>query len=201
MVLKRCPNCGNQLKENAEFCNYCGEVLKDRKLKQNRINYNTKSKKSPRPTKKKVIDEKIYADFVYRFFAYLIDIVIIFIIDWIIFYLFYGVFTFYSLISFYIALHFVAYILGFFYFNTLETYNNGQTIGKLIFHIRSVNEETKKAASFRDNVINNVLKCSFISCLFDFIIGILKNYEDKKKKFRIMQNLSNAVVISSKKKP
>jgi len=187
MVLKYCPKCGGQLEENTGFCSYCGNIM---------------SKKSPRATtKKNIIDKNIYADFVYRFFAYLIDVVIIYSIDWTLFYFFYEIFTFYTLISFYVTLHIVAYLIGFFYFNLLETYNNGRTVGKLILSIKSVNEDTKQAASFRDNVINNVLKCSFISCVFDFIIGILKNYEDKKKRIRIMQNLSNVVVISSKKKP
>ena len=151
------------------------------------------SKKSPRSIKK-VIDKEIYTGFLYRAIAWIIDIALIYFITWILFIFVFIIFN-------YFLLHFVAYIIGFFYFTLLETYNKGQTLGKLIFHIKSVNEETMEVETLQGNIVNSLLKCNWITCIFDFTIGIIKNYGDQKKKIRIMQNLSNIVVISSKKKP
>ena len=89
------------------------------------------------------------------------------------------------------------FIFGFLYHWGLETYNKGQTLGKMALNIRTVDEKTLKLASSSNYAVNNILKGSPLLIL-DFIIGVLKNSGDSKNRIRIMQNMSETVVIMSR---
>ena len=89
------------------------------------------------------------------------------------------------------------WLIGFLYSWLLETYNNGQTIGKIALNIRTVDEKTLTSAAPGNYAINNLLKPSGLIIL-DFIIGVMKNSGDPKNRFRIMQNVSETVVITTK---
>ena len=63
--------------------------------------------------------------------------------------------------------------------------------------IKTVDEKTLSAATTKNYAINNIFKSSPFLIL-DFIIGIIKNSGDSKRRIRIMQNTSETVVINAK---
>lgn len=60
--------------------------------------------------------------------------------------------------------------------------------------IRTVDENTLGQASPNNYAINNIFKGSPFLFL-DFLIGIFKNSGDSKNRIRVMQNVSETVVI------
>ena len=186
MSLKFCPKCGNKLEPDTTFCPGCGADLKSRKeALKTAINK----------------EEGEYAELLPRLIALFIDGIIIGIISsslsvailvsWIPFNIFdpFG------------GLWFVSFpfnwVIGFLYSWLFETYNNGQTVGKIVLNLRTVDEKTLGPASPGNYGINNLLKPSGLIIL-DFIIGVMKNSGDPKNRFRIMQNVSETVVITTK---
>ena len=131
-----------------------------------------------------------FAEISWRILAWIIDFVIILLITWLLMILFFWRIE----IPFVFVFQILAYLIGLFYFCLLESIN-GQTIGKLIVRLRTVDEDTFEVSSFTENLKNCILKCHWFPCIIDLIIGIFKNSEDMKKKLRIMQNLSNTCVI------
>jgi uncharacterized RDD family membrane protein YckC len=89
------------------------------------------------------------------------------------------------------------YVIGFLYHWGLEVYNNGQTLGKMALNIRTVDENTLDQATPSNYAVNNLLKPSGL-LIIDFLIGIFKNSGDPKNRIRIMQNVSETVVIMAK---
>jgi uncharacterized RDD family membrane protein YckC len=77
-----------------------------------------------------------------------------------------------------------------------ESYS-GQTIGKSALKIRAVDEVSLVKGNIGQYFVNNLSRGSGWIIL-DFIIGILANSGDPKKRLRILQNLSKTVVISEK---
>ena len=131
-----------------------------------------------------------FAEISWRILAWIIDFVIILLITWLLMILFFWRIE----IPFVFVFQILAYLIGLFYFCLLESIN-GQTIGKLIVRLRTVDEDTFEVSSFTENLKNCILKCHWLPCIIDLIIGIFKNYDDQKKKLRIMQNLSKTCVI------
>jgi uncharacterized RDD family membrane protein YckC len=201
MGLKYCPRCGGQLEENADFCNYCGEDLKERKLMQK-----NQPSITPQISQKSVISTPIsqeipivekkemtraeYASFLPRFAACLIDVIIL------------GSACFFFLLFLYpigpIVLIGVPLII-FFYFWLLEILNKGQTVGKIALKLRTVDAKTLEPSKPVYYLVNNLLKCVPFLFLLDLIIGLLVNIKDTKKRRRIMQNASKTVVIKIRK--
>lgn len=150
-------------------------------------------------------DEKIepsgvtYGSFWPRFWAILLDVMIIGSISWLI--------SFLILLPYYIYHPFrigewwytfpFDWLIGLLYFWLMETLNEGQTIGKLALSLRTVDEKTFEPTTAKNYFINNLLKGSAFLIL-DFIIGIIKNSGEPEKRLRIMQNASETVVISTK---
>lgn len=184
MSVKYCPKCGHELEPNGTFCSFCGTDLQNshQEVKINQGNVE-------------------YASFGSRLVAIIIDSIIIGMIS--------------SSISFIIFISWIPFnifdpfggwwyvsfpfdwMLGFFYYWGLETGNKGQTVGKLAMKIRTVDEKTLDLATPKNYAINNIFKSSPFLIL-DFIIGIIKNSGDPKRRIRIMQNISGTVVINSK---
>ena len=144
-------------------------------------------------TEKKSNRHMEYAKAGRRIGAWVIDIVIILIITNLLMTLFFWTID----IPFYFIFQIVAYLIGLFYFCVLESIN-GQTLGKLIVRLRTVDEDTLEVCNFIDNLKNCILKCHWLLCLLDFVIGIIKNSDDPKKRIRLMQNISNTVVIKTR---
>ena len=128
-----------------------------------------------------------------RIGAYFIDIVILLLTtQTIMIMLFWRIYILYWLVF-----HLILYFIGFLYFWLLETFT-GQTLGKMICGIKTVDDETLKDVSMKVHLINCLLKCHWIPCLIDFIIGIIYNYGEPEKRLRILQNVSETVVIKKR---
>jgi len=191
MALKFCPKCGNELEPDASFCDACGAKLTERKE-------TTSASTTSAPTLKS--ESVIYAPFLKRLIAIILDGIIIGLIG--------SSFTF-LLINPWYRINFFDpigawwftmpfdWFIGFLYFWGLETYNNGQTLGKMLFNIRTVDENTLDQATSSNYAVNNLLKPSGL-LIIDFLIGLFKNSGDPKNRIRIMQNISETVVIMTK---
>ena len=197
MSLKFCPKCGNKLEPDASFCDTCGAELGIKTETSNAITPGlTQTTQEPK-TKPETV---IYADFLKRLIAIIIDSLIIGLIG--------STFT-WILINPWFAVNFLDpfggwwftfpfdWLVGFLYHWLLETHNNGQTVGKMALNIRTVDEKTLGQAKSGNLAISNIFKSSPFLIL-DFIIGVFKNPGDPKKRIRFMQNVSETVVILSK---
>ncbi len=197
MSLKFCPKCGNKLEPDISFCNTCGADLKIR----------TESSEIASPGLTKIVQEPklnpeivIYADFLKRIIAIIFDSIIIGLIGssftWILINPWFPGNFFDPLGRWWFTFPF-DWLIGFLYHWLLETHNNGQTLGKMALNIRTVDEKTLGQANSGNLAISNIFKSSPFLIL-DFIIGVLKNSGDPKKRIRIMQNISETVVILSR---
>ncbi|MHA2007661.1 MAG: RDD family protein [Promethearchaeota archaeon] len=192
MSLKSCPKCGNKLEPNASYCDSCGADLR---LEQSSVETPTTAEiKSPQ-TPKMASDSVQYADFLPRLIAIIIDGIIVSIIgsslSWII--------NPYNILdpwgfAFNWLNNLLSYLIGFVYFWALESYNKGQTLGKMAMKLRTVDANTLQVADPGKNAINNLAKPSGFLIL-DLIIGVLTNSGDPQKRIRILQNISDTVVI------
>ncbi|MEE9377167.1 MAG: RDD family protein [Candidatus Lokiarchaeia archaeon] len=196
MSLKFCPKCGYKLEPDATFCQGCGVDLRTRMAISGNI-----SEKQPMSAGIIKNEGVEYADLLPRLIALLIDGIIIGLISsslsWAVFvpWIPFNIFDPFG------GMWFISFpfnwLIGFLYSWLLETYNNGQTVGKIALNIRTVDEKTLTSAAPGNYAINNLLKPSGLIIL-DFIIGVMKNSGDPKNRFRIMQNVSETVVITAK---
>lgn len=201
MSLKFCPKCGNQLEPDSKFCDTCGADLTSRIESEISPGIKTEvPQKQIIQTSEKIIPTGVdYGDFWPRFGAFIIDLIIINIISWILSFLILLPFFLYNPLNFrrrWFTFPF-DWLIGFLYFWLLETYNEGQTLGKVALKLRTVDAKTFETSTPGSYAINNLLKSSgFI--IIDFLIGIIKNSGEPEKRLRIMQNASETVVISTK---
>lgn len=195
MSLKFCPKCGYKLEPDATFCQGCGVDLRTRT--DISVSNSEKQTISTGAIKKEGVE---YADFFPRLIALLIDGIIIGIISsslsWAIFvpWIPFNIFDpFGGMWSVSFPFN---WLIGFLYSWAMETYNQGQTLGKIALGLRTVDEKTFQPTTSKNYAINNLLKPSGLIIL-DFIIGIVKNSGDPNKRLRIMQNVSETVVIKT----
>lgn len=197
MSLKFCPKCGNKLELEASFCETCGADLKiGTESSEPTLPRLTETAQKPKAKPQTVI----YADFLKRIIAIFFDTIIIGLIG--------SSFTWF-LINPWAPVNFFDpfgqwwftfpfdWLIGFLYHWLLETHNNGQTLGKMALNIRTVDEKTLGQANSKNLAISNIFKSSPFLIL-DLLIGWAKNSGDPKKRIRIMQNVSETVVILSK---
>lgn len=201
--MKYCPHCGSEIDTDTQFCPNCGSDLRERRgsspqePRQQTFTQPTLSTESARgPITEPGLSAQaaiaVYGDFFPRLIAWVIDIIIIGIIS--------------SIINFSLGLSFVmslrvwmlttliGWIIGFLYFWGLETLNKGQTIGKALFKLRTVDKDTLKPVEAKEYALNNILKG--FSVLIDVLVGLLLfGTSDKKKRFRLGQKMSDTVVI------
>jgi len=197
MALKFCPKCGKKLEPDASFCDACGADLREKKETSK-----TSTPVISEPTQEAKLKPEtvIYAYFLKRIIAWIFDGIIILMItsafSWILILPWYSFNIFDPFRAWWFNVP-VGWLLGFLYHWGLETYNNGQTLGKMALKIRTVDENTLEQATPSNYAANNIFKGSPFLIL-DLIIGILKNSGDPKKRVRIFQNLSETVVIMTK---
>ena len=194
MALKFCPKCGNELEPDALFCDACGASLKER----SEISEATASSISePSQTLKAKPEGIIYALFLKRMIAFILDSIIIGLVSsptsWLLINPWYDINIFDPFVGWWITMP-LNFIIGFLYHWGLETYNNGQTVGKMALGIRTVDEKTLEQAHSRQYAMNNLFKGTGL-LIIDFLIGIFKNSGDPKNQIRIMQSISETVVI------
>ena len=193
MSLKFCPKCGNKLEPDASFCDACGTDLRHRvetKEMPSPMRTVTAPAQKVQPFVERRPGDVEYAEFLPRFAAFIIDVIIIAIVGWLITLPFS-----FNLIRMWWVSFLIDYAIGFLYFWLLEAYNNGQTIGKAALRLRAVDESTFETTTPSKYAINNLLKPGFFLFLVDFIIGILMNSGKPERRLRLMQNVSETVVI------
>jgi len=195
--IKYCPKCGKEIEKKTdeglpERCTNCGLNFSERERQIREL----KSEERP--------EEEIYADFFQRLAAFFIDSLIISFLTWSVMSLIHIPIVLSNPIGFYTSFYyfwiamFFNWVLGFFYCCFLEAYKSGQTLGKRILRIRTVDEITYKIAEPKQYAITNILKTSpFL--LIDFLVGFLISDRDSNKTLRFLQHLSKTVVIESKK--
>ena len=200
MSLNYCPKCGKKLEKNSQFCYSCGVDIRTQ------VNISEIAPSQVIPIQKIQIPEKkppenvIYADLLPRVVAFIIDVLIIAAIGSSITWFFFP-FNFINpwgtgqLMWWQVIL--IDYLIGFSYFWALESFNNGQTLGKMALKLRTVDANTLQASDPDKIAINSLTKASGL-VIIDLIIGVLSNSEDSQKKARISQNYSNTVVIVEK---
>lgn len=196
--LKFCPKCGSKIENpDQKFCQTCGANLQEREQKD-----------APSPVR---IEQEVepavkiqpeFGGFGERFVAFLLDAILISIISNIIIvsinlprflanplsFITFQNLWFESLVS---------WGIGFLYYWLLEAYNQGQTLGKIAMKLRTVDEDTFEVTEPVNYAINNLAKPSpFI--ILDLLIGILISAGDLKNRIRVLQNLSNTVVIKER---
>ena len=197
MSLKFCSKCGNKLEPEASFCDSCGAEVTSKTGIPDEISPKIKQiAQEPKGKQESVI----YAELLTRVIALIFDSIIIGLIGsfftWILITPFFLINFFDPLAAWWFTFPF-DWLTGFLYHWLMETHNNGQTLGKMALNIRTVDEKTLGQANSRNLALSNLFKSSPFLVL-DFIIGVFKNPQDPKKRKRIMQNISETVVVLSR---
>jgi uncharacterized RDD family membrane protein YckC len=195
--LKFCPKCGAKLKSGEAYCAYCGTNLINRR-EDKEIQTSMASEKKNESQISAPKKHAQYGTFGRRFIAWIIDVILIGVISSILAGIINLTFFGWALVSQLYNSTIVNFILGFLYFWLLESYNQGQTLGKMALKLRTVDEETLEVADERKYAINNILKPTPFLIL-DLIIGVISSSDEpEKNRYRIMQKLSNTVVIDER---
>jgi uncharacterized RDD family membrane protein YckC len=195
MSTKFCPNCGAAVDPDTQFCQNCGAA----------IGFEEPTTKEPQPEPTVPATEEaippppsapetqvVYAGFWERLLGYIIDAIAVGIIWAIIS----AVFLQYYYPPWTVPFGLINWIIAFVYFWAFES-RNGQTIGKMALKLRTVDEDSLAVSGLGNYFVNNLSRGVWW-IIADFIIGILANSGDPKKRYRILQNLSKTVVISEK---
>ena len=194
MSTNYCPNCGAEVEPDAKFCPNCSAA----------IGFEEPTAKEPPPPTVPATEEAIppppsapetqvvYAGFWERLLAFIIDAIAVGIITAIIS----AVFLQYYYPPWTVPFGLINWLIAFVYFWAFET-RNGQTIGKMALKLRTVDEDSLAVSGPGNYFVNNLSR-GLWWIIADFIIGILANSGDPKKRLRILQNLSKTVVISEK---
>lgn len=196
MSIKFCPECGNKLDKEVDFCSYCGADLRERvALEKEEIPTAPKEITIATPEKtlepkKEDLSQKQFADFLPRMGALVIDLMAILGISTVAFILLLRLGWIFILI--------IVPLISFFYFWILEIITDGQTLGKKALSLRTVNVNTLEPADPGDYFLNNLFKFTPITFIIDLILGFFVNIGDSKKRLRIMQNVSKTCVVRTK---
>ena len=187
MSSHHCPECGSIIEESGvQCCPHCGAALE--------VAAPTAEAPPPPPTEvppppSAPPEQAVYGKLGERLIAYIIDCVIIWVITAIIVFPLFG--------GYYASWWFVSWILGFLYFWILESFNKGQTLGKKLLNLRTVNEVSLEVAEAGSYFVNNLSRGSGW-IIIDLLIGLIVNStSDAQKRYRILQNWSKTVVIKS----
>jgi len=194
--MEYCPKCGARLNSGVEFC-VCGyEITEEERIRRKKEEYYINIKKSARIPGKGIIFPRSWE----RLIAFIVDMMFITIIGFIIS-LPFPINRSQTLLDFFLPdfMDLFNWIVGFSYYWLFETYNKGQTIGKRILGLRTVDANSFETTSKEKYTINNLLRGSTLLFLIDLIVGYIANYDIKGNRLRIMQNASNTIVIKIKK--
>jgi len=182
-----CPDCGSHIEEpGTQFCPSCGASLPAIEP--------TAEEPKPQPTEvppppTPSVPAARYGELGERLVAYIIDAVIIWFITAIIVFPLFG--------GYYVSWWIVSWLLGFLYFWILESFNNGQTLGKKLLNLRTVDEVSLEVAESGSYFVNNLSRGSGW-IIIDLLVGLIVNStSDERKRYRILQNWSKTVVIKS----
>ena len=194
MGLNFCPSCGSKLVADIKFCPSCGYEVTEKDLDKAKATKPQIPVESTSSTQVKK-GPHVYAGFWERFFALIIDSIIMGIVSWAITTpLGLGATWPFNLQTMMLN-QAVSWLLYFLYYFLLEAFNEGQTLGKMALSIRTVNENSFEPTNTSNYIINNLSRGAFL--ILDFIIGFLVNYGDENRRLRLLQNASRTVVIKT----
>ena len=192
-----CPQCGNKNNPNSEFCESCGLELFSTKHVDN---------KSPGSNVNQDNNEVIgqdskpikYADDGDRLVAYIIDGILFSVIGSL-FGLIFGISGDFDLVSSMWNNNWPVIVVSFLYLFLFEAFNNGQTLGKMIFKIQTVDEKTFGKITNKQAALHTIGK---LFLPIDIIIGLISRdkseSEMEKNQVRFTQKFSHTSVISLK---
>ncbi|MHA1511169.1 MAG: RDD family protein [Promethearchaeota archaeon] len=192
-----CPQCGNKNNPNSEFCESCGLELflnnsVDDKTSESNVNQDNNEVKSKFPKSIK------YADDGDRFVAYIIDGILFSVIGSF-FGLIFGIPWDIDLVSSMWNNSWSITGISFLYLFLFETFNNGQTLGKMILKIQTVDENTFGKISRKQAALHTIGK---LFLPIDVIVGLIQRdksvSEMEKNQVRFTQKFSHTSVISLK---
>ncbi|QEE17094.1 RDD family protein [Promethearchaeum syntrophicum] len=192
-----CPQCGNKNNLNSEFCESCGLELfsfkhVDDKNPESKVNLDNSDLHSigSKPLK--------YADDGDRFVAYIIDGILFSVIGSL-FGLIFGISWNFDLVSSMWNSSWPVIGVSFLYLFLLENLNHGQTIGKMILKIQTVDEKTLGKITPRQAALHTLGK---LFLPLDIIIGLISRdkavSQMEKNQVRFSQKFSHTSVVSLK---
>ena len=207
-----CPHCGVSNPDTAKFCQQCGAPMETRPPEKVNTQAGPIGEMNAIPIiaqPAEVQPKKTLrvADTVPRVVAFIVDSIVISIFAWVLRSIFPVLtFTYYEMsmtdysirITSYsnmfanIILSFLYYFL---YFTLFELYNKGQTAGKALLGIQSVNEKNGNPVGPKQAVLNAITKSSFILLLLDLFIGVCVQKQPNLKQIRLVQRLTHEVII------
>jgi len=199
----QCTNCGSLNERDSAFCSQCGEILlsEDQKTVKEAV----KGKESITVYKESVGNRLIIADFGSRFWAFLIDQVIVGLItstlSSILFFSF-GFWDFWGNSS--ISIFPWIFSIGpssllFFIYTFLMEYYYGQTLGKMALNLEVVSENTGEKPLIGDLIISSLGRAFFLP--IDLILGRIVKDESQIPDLnqRLTQKWSRTVIIRQQK--
>jgi len=192
-----CPSCGSKTNPNSEFCEACGLELfsnkhEDSKTQENKYSQDNNEVKSNSYKKIK------YASDGDRLVAYIIDGILFSVIG-----------SFFGLImGFPWDIDLVSTLwnnswpvvgVSFLYLFLFEAFNNGQTLGKMVLKIQTVDENTLGKITTKQAALHTIGK---LFLPLDVIIGLISRdkavSQMEKNQVRFSQKFSHTSVISLK---
>lgn len=126
--------------------------------------------------------------FTRRIIAYVLDFFVVSAVMWIIAYLLSLIFSPMEINSVYSVFPYLAPVLGFIYFVTLEK-AKGATIGKSLMYIE-VRSRNGSNINWPQAIVRNITKIYWVPIIFDWIIGRIMKTD------RLFGNLTKTVVVN-----
>ena len=197
----QCTNCGSLNERDSAFCSQCGEILlsEDQKTVKEAV----KSKEGITVYKEPIANRLVIADFGSRFWAFLIDWVIVGLItstlNSILFFGF-GFWDFSGNSSFFPWMFSIGpSSILFFIYTFLMEYYYGQTLGKMALNLEVVSENTGEKPLIGDIIISSLGRAFFLP--IDLILGRIVRDKTQLPDLnqRLTQKWSRTVVIRQQK--
>jgi uncharacterized RDD family membrane protein YckC len=206
--VKYCANCGSIVDQDSRFCSSCGEPVFSEGVPSSKAQVDITAKRAPSITAKDILPKTqpqlpqnsfVVADWGTRFWAWLIDIILINIaiesVRWtfIAFTRNWGFITDWAFFSFGFSINGLAMLLYF-------TYTEGQygtTLGKQALGLIVVNESGEKSKNFGESFISAIGKAFLLP--IDVIIGLFMQDPPAGKNIplnqRLFQRMSKSVTV------
>ena len=193
-----CPSCGSKTNPNSDFCESCGlklfsnESIDEKQISDSNISRDTDGVKS------KISKPIKYANDGDRLVAYIIDGILFSVIGSFLGLIF-GTSWDFDLVSSMWNNSWPVIGISFLYLFLFEALNNGQTLGKMILKIQTVDEKTFGKITTQQAALHTIGK---LFLPLDVIIGLISRdkseSEMEKNQVRFTQKFSHTSVISLK---
>ncbi|MHA1969726.1 MAG: RDD family protein [Candidatus Hodarchaeales archaeon] len=199
----QCSNCGSSNEPDSAFCSQCGEIL----LSEDRKTVEEAVKGRPSEMLEPTGNKLVIAEGWPRFWAWLIDVVIVGMITNVLSSLIFLIIDSWDFWSYgvwnpaqWIFSFGPSSLFLFVYFILMEYYNEGQTIGKMVLNLEIVSERTGERPTIGETAISAAGKAFFLP--IDVFLGWISRDESQVPNLeqRITQKWAKVVVIEQQKK-